>query len=36
LSGGSFDPTVLGDVIRAGYDRTFEQVADRGPLPSTW
>ncbi len=26
LTGGSFDPTVLGDVIRAGYDRTFDDV----------
>ena len=24
LSGGSFDPTVLGDVVRAGYDRSFD------------
>ena len=27
LSGGTFDPTVLGAVIRAGYDRSFEQLA---------
>jgi len=26
LSGGAVDATVLGDVIRAGYDRSFEQV----------
>ena len=26
LSGGSFDPTLLGAVIRAGYDRTFEEI----------
>jgi thiamine biosynthesis lipoprotein len=26
LTGGSFDATVLGDVIRAGYDRTFESL----------
>ncbi len=26
LSGGAFDPTVLGDVMRAGYDRSFEQL----------
>jgi thiamine biosynthesis lipoprotein len=26
LSGGSFDPTLLGAVIRAGYDRTFETI----------
>ena len=24
---GRFDPTVLGDVLRAGYDRSFEQLA---------
>jgi thiamine biosynthesis lipoprotein len=34
LSAGSFDPTVLGAVVRAGYDRSFEQVADRGPVTS--
>ena len=32
LTGGSFDPTVLGDVIRAGYDRPFDAV---GPNPAT-
>jgi thiamine biosynthesis lipoprotein len=32
LTGGAFDPTVLGDVIRAGYDRTFEEL---GPAPGT-
>ncbi len=26
LTGGSFDPTVLGSVIRAGYDRSFEAL----------
>jgi thiamine biosynthesis lipoprotein len=31
LTGGSFDPTVLGDVIRAGYDRPFDDV---GPNPA--
>jgi thiamine biosynthesis lipoprotein len=31
LTGGSFDPTVLGDVIRAGYDRPFD---DLGPDPT--
>jgi thiamine biosynthesis lipoprotein len=30
ITGGAFDPTVLGDVIRAGYDRTFEEL---GPNP---
>ena len=28
ISGGSFDPTVLGAVIRAGYDRSFEALGD--------
>ena len=32
LTGGSFDPTVLGDVIRAGYDRPFDDI---GPNPAT-
>ena len=31
LSGGAFDPTVLGAVIRAGYDRSFDLL---GPDPS--
>src|SRR6266550_4563773 len=26
LSGASFDPTVLGDVLRAGYDRSFDEL----------
>jgi len=26
LSGGAFDPTVLGAVIRAGYDRSFDEL----------
>jgi thiamine biosynthesis lipoprotein len=26
-TGGAFDPTVLGDVVRAGYDRTYAAVA---------
>jgi thiamine biosynthesis lipoprotein len=30
ISGGSFDPTVLGAVIRAGYDRSFDEL---GPAP---
>jgi len=29
LSGGSFDPTVLGDVVRAGYDRSFDALDGR-------
>ena len=28
LSGGSFDPTVLGAMIRAGYDRSYETLGD--------
>jgi thiamine biosynthesis lipoprotein len=26
LTGGSFDPTLLDDLLRAGYDRSFEQL----------
>jgi FAD:protein FMN transferase len=26
LTGGSFDPTVLGSMIRAGYDRSFDEL----------
>jgi FAD:protein FMN transferase len=26
LSGGRFDPTVLGAVVRAGYDRTYDEI----------
>jgi thiamine biosynthesis lipoprotein len=28
VSGGAFDPTVLGDLLRAGYDRSFETITD--------
>ena len=28
ISGGSFDPTVLGALIRAGYDRSFDSLGD--------
>ena len=34
VSAGSFDPTILGAVVRAGYDRSFEQLADHGPVDS--
>jgi thiamine biosynthesis lipoprotein len=27
VTGGRYDPTVLGDVLRAGYDRSFERLA---------
>jgi FAD:protein FMN transferase len=30
---GLFDPTVLGDVERAGYDRSFDLLAEPGPDP---
>jgi thiamine biosynthesis lipoprotein len=29
LSGGAFDPTLLGPLVEAGYDRTFEEVLTR-------
>jgi thiamine biosynthesis lipoprotein len=32
ITGGAFDPTVLGDVIRAGYDRSFDEL---GSTPTT-
>ena len=32
LSGGSFDPLVLGAMIRAGYDRSFDDLADGSDL----
>jgi FAD:protein FMN transferase len=31
LSGGAFDPTVLGPILRAGYDRSFDQLDERHP-----
>lgn len=32
VTGGRYDPTVLGDVVRAGYDRSFELLGeDTGP-----
>jgi thiamine biosynthesis lipoprotein len=36
LSAGRFDPTVLGDVLRAGYEVTFERLHDPldGPRPA--
>jgi thiamine biosynthesis lipoprotein len=33
-TGGLFDPTVHDAVVRAGYDRTFEQLTDRASAPS--
>jgi thiamine biosynthesis lipoprotein len=34
-TGGRFDPTVLGDLARAGYDRSFEHIAEPRPDRST-
>src|SRR5437879_11851295 len=31
VSGGTVDPTVLGDVLRAGYDRPFDQLRTAAP-----
>jgi thiamine biosynthesis lipoprotein len=33
ISGGAFDPTLLGDVVRAGYDRTFVEIEPRALSP---
>ena len=35
ITGGSFDPTVLGDVLRAGYDRSFIDLHVRADAPSS-
>lgn len=35
LTGGLFDPSVLDAVEAAGYDRTFEEVRARRPIPAT-
>ena len=32
VTGGLYDPTILGDLEAAGYDRSFEYVARRGRL----
>ena len=32
---GAYDPTVLGDVIRAGYDRSFDQLVDVAEPPAS-
>jgi thiamine biosynthesis lipoprotein len=31
ITEGRYDPTVLGAVLRAGYDRSFEQLSDHSP-----
>lgn len=35
LSGGAFDPTILGALVRAGYDRSYEALADGSPRPTS-
>jgi thiamine biosynthesis lipoprotein len=35
MSGGAYDPSVLGDVVRAGYDRSFEELGERGHPAAT-
>jgi thiamine biosynthesis lipoprotein len=35
LTGGLFDPTVLGPLIRAGYDRSFDAIADAPVAPES-
>jgi thiamine biosynthesis lipoprotein len=35
LTGGGFDPTLLGAVLRAGYDVSFEQIASARPTPTS-
>jgi thiamine biosynthesis lipoprotein len=32
ITGGLYDPTILNDLEQAGYDRSFEQVANVAPL----
>jgi thiamine biosynthesis lipoprotein ApbE len=41
VTGGRYDPTVLGDLLRAGYDRSFERLSDgsghgTSPLRQGW
>lgn len=35
LTGGGFDPTLLGAVVRAGYDVSFEQIDSERPRPTS-
>jgi FAD:protein FMN transferase len=35
LTGGGFDPTVLGAVLRAGYDVSFDEMAEDKPATSS-
>jgi len=35
ISGGLYDPTILADLEKAGYDRSFEQIGQPAPLTGT-
>ncbi len=36
-TGGAYDPTILGPLVAAGYDRSFEQLEQRAPRdPAGW
>jgi thiamine biosynthesis lipoprotein len=35
ITGGLYDPTILNALEKAGYDRTFEQVANRMPVSAS-
>jgi FAD:protein FMN transferase len=35
VTGGVYDPTVLGDLLRAGYDRSFEDIAPRDSIAAS-
>lgn len=35
VTDGAYDPTVLGDVIRAGYDRSFDDLVDLAAAPAS-
>lgn len=35
VTDGAYDPTVLGDVIRAGYDRSFDDLVDLADAPAS-
>jgi len=35
MTGGLYDPTILNDLERAGYDRSFEKISTATPLPQS-
>ncbi|MEA2641649.1 MAG: FAD:protein transferase [Chloroflexota bacterium] len=35
VTDGAFDPTILGVLVAAGYDRSFEQLVEPGPEPAS-